>query len=77
MMICKECQEQGLKSKVYSRGTMSTAMSGGLPFWDEEGVLHIHDGNWVTTGYQCSNGHNWTTRNHRPCPSCDYGKEEG
>lgn len=65
-MICPECKEQGLKSKVYPGMSMTTAMFC-QPFYDEEGNLHHHDFNTTTTEYSCSNGHHWTEKSSGEC----------
>jgi hypothetical protein len=65
-MICLECKEQGLKSKVYNLGEESTTV-GYLPFRDEDGNQHHHDGNRITVQYRCSKGHNWTGEKYNTC----------
>ena len=76
-MKCPKCEELGLKSKVFSKGSSSTLM--GYPsYHDEEGVYHHHDRNKVNTVYICSEGHTfYTTQKGTPCPSypenCDFG----
>lgn len=77
-MKCPECVESGETSKVYDRGQTRTLMGGGGRFWDEDGELHSHDPNIVTSGFQCSNGHMWATKRKISClnPACDYGREE-
>lgn len=77
-MKCPECAENGLTSKVYSQGQTSTLMGGGGPYWGEDGVLHRHDPNTITSGFRCSNGHRWATKSKQRCPApdCNYGKEQ-
>ncbi len=75
-MKCPECVGSNQRSKVYSRGSTSTLMGGGAPFYDEDGEYHAHDPNKITDGWQCSNGHSFAETRTRPCPSrkCEYGK---
>lgn len=40
------------------------------PFYDEQGRHHYHDSNTTTSGYECSNGHNWVVKSK---PSCWCG----
>ena len=72
-MICSECKEQGLKSKVYP-GTSSATLMWCPPFYDEEGNFHNHDANTITSEYSCSNGHSWTESSHGTC-WCGWGEE--
>ncbi len=75
-MICRECREEGLKSKVYIKN--SIPHTGKIEwFYDEDGNYHIHDESAVYTHYKCSNGHK--IRKKFPatfCLSCDFGEEE-
>lgn len=77
-MKCPECVSSGQRSKLYNRGSTSTLMGGGMPYYDEEGEYHAHDPNKVTTGWECSNGHSFFETHMRPCPNrtCEYGKTE-
>jgi len=68
-MICAECQAQGLKSKV-TPGTGWETLLGWRPFYDEEGRFHSHNPNVTTRSYECSNGHEWTVKEKKPCPTC-------
>lgn len=68
-MICKQCQERGLKSRVYAGATGTTTMYC-TSFYDEEGNYHRHDTNTSTTSYTCSNGHAWT---ETETPTCQCG----
>lgn len=73
-MICPECKKENVKSKVYSGGGSSTLL-GWETYYDEDGYFHIHDPNWKTTGYTCSNGHRWAMRSKKECPNskiCGY-----
>lgn len=77
-MKCEQCIEGGKTSRVYSVGSTSTLMGGGGPYWDEDGVLHRHEPNVTTTGYQCSNGHSWYVRRKPRCPAeeCQYNDND-
>lgn len=65
-MICEECKKQGLKSKVFDKGSSTTYVAY-LPFYDEDGKEHHHDANTITTAYKCSNGHIWETKTTGSC----------
>lgn len=65
-MKCMECQELGLKSKVYSQGSSSTLM-GYTPYYDEDGKYHDHDANTVTEGFKCSNNHFFSKKAQKKC----------
>lgn len=70
-MICKKCQEAGLRSTIRVLGTKK----GQVPkdfFFDEDGVEHSHDPNIVTTLLRCSNGHRMEEKSSWGCGACDY-----
>jgi len=75
-MKCPGCQLSGDTSKVYINGTTKTLM-GWRPYYDEDGNYHSHDPNRATTGYSCSNGHEWSITSTPSCPNteCSYGDE--
>lgn len=71
-MKCPECEKAGLKSTIYDPGGgFSTAMFV-QRYYDEDGKLHIHDPNYTSVIYECSNGHEWDGARKNKCPSCDY-----
>ena len=74
-MRCSSCEAEGLTSRVYPGACYTTDMYF-PPFYDEAGVYHSHDGNPVTTSYECSNGHRWSASCHRPCPApnCEWNE---
>lgn len=75
-MKCPQCVKQGKKSKVYI-GMSSRTAAYCPPFYDEDGVYHLHDSNITHTDYRCSNRHGWTEREERtPCPTCGNWWEE-
>ncbi len=74
-MICEECKKAGQKSRVTCHGGSTTAVYC-APYYDEDGTYHHHDMNIVTSSYECSNGHRWTTQRHPKCPSCNWPDEE-
>lgn len=74
-MKCQQCVEMGQKSQVYL-GISSSTLMGWTPYFDEDGQYHSHDPNWTTTGYRCSEGHNWQKSSQKPCLNCLYGREE-
>lgn len=76
-VICSECQEAGMKSRVTCRGSSSTSLH--CPaYYDEEGNYHHHDCNDVIAGYSCDKGHTWTEKEPRSCPnsSCDWPNDK-
>ena len=78
LMICPECKEQGLKSKVFQDQSRTTLICAET-FWDEEGEYHIHDPNVTTTEYHCSNEHHRELESvTKLCPACgeDWMKGE-
>lgn len=76
-MICAECREEGERSTV-SLGETTTTDVAYSPFWDEDGVRHVHDPNEITTSYLCSNGHEWSESEITLCQvvGCGYGRVE-
>lgn len=54
-------------------------MGGARMFWDEQNVHHIHDGDRISQGYRCSNGHRWgMTLPARRCPAgtaCEWNQK--
>lgn len=74
-MICSKCREEGERSIVRSGGGFSTNMAY-QPYWDEDGVYHMHDVNAVTISYKCSRGHEIIKTGHHPCPQGDFGGYE-
>lgn len=76
-MKCPECVAEGERSRVGMEGTTRTLMPT-QTFWDEDGVLHMHDPNVATTTYSCSRGHRWREARKPPCPeeTCDFNAEE-
>jgi len=71
-MICEQCLTHGLTSRVYSDGMFTTDMAYS-PYWDENGVFHIHDFNRTTYRLRCSNGHEWSEVKTQKCPAGDFG----
>ena len=71
-MKCPECEKAGEKSCVYPQGSSRTMLMG-CEYYDEEGRYHQHDPNVTTTGYRCSNGHEWVEKHIAKC-WCEEGK---
>lgn len=67
---CPKCEEEGKKSKVYSRrggmGCTSTLMNS-EPWYDEDGRMHHHDRNSTKSEHQCSNGHTFDMTYYGKC----------
>jgi len=74
-MICQTCKAEGQKSTISVGCGMTTAM-GYAPFYDEDGVLHIHDPNVTTRDYTCSRGHSWSASTTSKCPACSWPENE-
>jgi len=71
-MICPECKKENKKSRVYLGSSFTTLMAP-VPYYDEDGRLHVHDPNITTISYSCSNGHSWTVKKSGEC-WCGWGK---
>jgi hypothetical protein len=67
IMICKECQKQQLKSRVYGGDSGMITLLGYSFYYDEEGNPHSHDPNTTTYYLKCSNGHAWIERSYYKC----------
>ena len=76
-MKCPECVEKGLKSMVTIKSMYCTD-SYYLPFFDQDGIYHIHDNNDIINDYYCSNNHNFKINYKEKCPhdECDFNKED-
>ncbi len=73
IMKCKECVEAGLRSKIAITGSRQT-MAGWQPYYDEDGKLHSHNPNKITSGYKCTNGHSWEETWSVPRSCCEEKK---
>lgn len=73
-MRCAECVAEGKSSKVYAGYGVTMPMGGAQTFWDERGVMHIHDGDRTSWNYTCSEGHKFMVAEERSCPAsgCDW-----
>lgn len=73
--ICKSCAADG-ESSVITLGPSSTTLIGESAFWGEDGKLHSHDPNTITTQLSCNRGHAWAEKSRNRCPvrTCDYGR---
>ncbi len=65
-MKCPQCVKEGKRSTVTPGFSSTTAMYC-APYYDEDGKHHHHDLNMTTTGYACSNGHEWTEGKRGSC----------
>lgn len=74
-MKCQKCIEENKTSRIFIGGSMSTLLHSSN-YFDEEGVMHNHNPNKITSTYQCSNGHRWTEDGYENCKNCDYGHAE-
>lgn len=71
-LVCDQCKELGMKSKIHGGWGEKTLM-GFETYYDEDGKFHSHDPNKCTSTYTCSNNHRFTIKWITPCKSCDYG----
>lgn len=74
MKTCTDCGSNNQESRVYPQGTLTTAMAVDEHF-DELGNHHMHDPNYKTTTYECTEGHTWTESFKVECPACDYNHD--
>ena len=74
-MICEQCREHGLKSKVFPGMTFVTAMSW-QAYYDEEGQYVNNDPNIHTTDYRCSNRHRWVVKDQHKAQTVEYLEPE-
>lgn len=76
-MKCPQCSKDGLKSIVYVRYNISTALNWNA-FYDEEGKYHVHNPNIHTQYYGCSRDHIWSEESQGKCPTCgEWWKQSG
>jgi len=75
-MKCPECVDTGQRSILSVRGSSTTLLGGGEPYWDEDGVWHMHDWNKHTSSYMCSNGHHILVIRRHSCPAGDFDEQE-
>jgi len=76
-MKCPQCLKNEQTSLCFvGNFVKTTAMGGGLLYWDEAGTYHNHDPNRSTGSYHCSRGHRWTIMTRHACPGCDFGHME-
>lgn len=74
-MKCRECEKENKTSRLTVSGPASATLLYFEPYYDEEGKYHNHDSNIITTGFSCSNGHEYTVKYLMPCQSCNFGGE--
>lgn len=74
--FCPECQKEGRSSTIRCLGQSSTLM-GYDPFYDEQGIYHIHDPNIITRAFKCSNEHQWEEKSLPACPAPNCEKNAG
>ena len=66
-MICTECRNENVKSRVYITDSFYDLQTSQDRFFDEDGKWHCHDVNPTTIQYQCTNGHEWTEVKYASC----------
>jgi len=59
-LFCAQCKKEGLSSTI-QRGMSTRTVMGTHEYWDEDGKHHYNDPNYTTTGWICSQGHEWIT----------------
>lgn len=57
-LVCPECKEKRLKSRVYPGGCTSTAAACSS-YYDEDGNYVSNKCNRCSCSYSCSQGHHW------------------
>jgi len=70
-MICHQCKQLDLKSRVY-RGSSSVTLRVAHQFYDEDGKEHYHNPNVRTTAFHCSNGHSWIEKESKTKCWCGW-----
>jgi len=65
-MKCPECINLKLKSKVFELNSVAT-LAHCPPYYDVDGNRHIHDSNYSTDNYECTNGHRWSIVSKKEC----------
>lgn len=74
--ICERCARENMRSRVYpGAGSFITIMSV-QTYYDEDGVLHIHNPNKSTALWFCSSGHKWVITTVFGCPAGDITRSE-
>ena len=68
-MNCPICKNSNV---IVISGMITSAYC--IPFYDENGNYHIHDGNISTIEYECSKHHRWKVSQTGKCGICDFGK---
>ena len=63
-MICPECQERGMRSRVYIMQSLTTLVHA-VPYYDEDGNYHAYDPNATVCSYECSQGHKFSTQREK------------
>lgn len=58
-MICQDCRNSGLRSRVYIQDSFYDLQVSQDRFFDEDGRWHVHDENETKTTYKCTRGHSW------------------
>jgi hypothetical protein len=66
-MRCPKCVSAGLRSTVAVGISTSTCIASSA-YYDEDGRYHLDDPNTTTTGYSCSQGHNWHVSERQGIP---------
>lgn len=76
-MKCPQCVTNNETSRCFSaQAAVNTVAMTWSEYWDEDGIFHRHDPNWLIRSYHCSRGHCWTVKARHPCPACKFGHTE-
>ena len=74
-MTCPICESEGRTSQIYPDGYGTSTLMNCPPYYDEQGKLHYHDRNTISSGGRCSNGHTYSQTAGNKC-WCGWGKDE-
>jgi hypothetical protein len=66
-MICNECKQNNLRSRVYILDSFYDLQEAQDRFFDEDGKWHVHDTNSITTKYRCTKNHEWSQVKYATC----------
>lgn len=82
LVICSRCQADGKKSRVFfhiqkDEYPLFNGRSA-YPYYDEDGMYHLHKQAITEQHYLCSEGHSFSARISHSCPnpSCDWEQTE-
>jgi len=72
---CPICAKDGATSKTYPIGSSGTLVPCS-PYYDEDGIQHLHDFSATTWNFCCEKGHCWNVKTYEECSACGWRKGE-